>query len=97
MKVGGVGGHQKHLGCRRHERMPMRVNEAWHQHPPVCRNHEDFSVRVDGDRVRRYALNDVASNQHIGGSRERGTLTVEDADVLKKRCSAAGQSSGKRC
>ena len=36
MQVGGVGSHQEQLRSRRHERMPMRVNEAWHQHPPVA-------------------------------------------------------------
>ena len=44
MEIGGVGGHQQHLGCRRHERMPMRVNEAWHQHAPVRRNDADIGV-----------------------------------------------------
>jgi hypothetical protein len=31
MKVRGVGGHQQNLRCRRHERMPVRVNQARHQ------------------------------------------------------------------
>ena len=43
----------------------------------------NIRIRVDGDRAHGYALNGVASDQHIGGSRERGALTVEDADVLK--------------
>ena len=68
MKVGGVGGHQEHLGRRRHERMPMRVDQAWHQHAPVCRDHAHVSIRLDGDRVHGYALNGVASDQHIGRS-----------------------------
>ena len=83
MEVGGVGGHEERLRCRRHERMPMRVDQAWHQHAPVRRNDADVGIRVDGDRAHRYALNGVAPNQHIGRSRERGALTVEDADVLK--------------
>ena len=83
LKVGGVGGHQEDLRRRCHECMPMRVNEAWHQHAPVRRNDVYISIGLDGDWVYRYALNDVAFNQHIGGSRERGALTVENADVLK--------------
>ena len=73
MKVGGVGGHEERLGCRRHERMPMRVNKAWHQHAPVPRNDADIGICVDGDRVQGDSLNLVASNQHIGRSRERGS------------------------
>ena len=49
MKVGGVGGHEERLRCRRHERMPMRVNEAWHQHAAVRRDDLDIGVRGDGD------------------------------------------------
>ena len=81
MEVGGVGGHEERLRCRRHERMPMRVDQAWHQYAPVRR--DDVGIRVDGYRAHRYPLDGVAPNQDIGRSRERGALTVEDADVLK--------------
>ena len=63
--------------------MPMRINQARHQHPPVRGNDVDIGIRLDGDRIHRYPFNDVAFDQHIGGSRERGALTVEDADILK--------------
>ena len=95
MKVRGVGGHKKRLGCRRHERMPMRVDKARHQHASVPRNDADIGIRIDGDRIQRDSLNGVASNQHVGRGRERGSLTVEDADILKERDVAASQSSRK--
>ena len=63
--------------------MPVRIDEAWHQHTSVRRNDADIGIRIDRDRARRYALNGVASHQHIGRSRKRGTLAVEDADILK--------------
>ena len=96
MKVRDVGGHKKRLGCRRHKRMPMRVDKTRHQHAPIPCNNADIGICVDGDRIHRYSLNLVASNQHIGRSRERGSLTVEDADILKKRDVAASQSRSKK-
>ena len=53
MEVGWVRGHEKQLGCRRHKRMPMRVDEARHQHPPVSRNDVDIRICVDCDRVQQ--------------------------------------------
>ena len=67
----------------------MRVDEARHQYMSIRRHDRDISIRINGDRTHRYALNDVVSNQHIGGRRKRGTLAVKDADVLKQRCRAA--------
>jgi hypothetical protein len=45
--------------------MPMRVNEARHQNATVTRDNGD--MRVDGDRVYRYAFNDFTPNQHARG------------------------------
>ena len=67
-----------------HRRMPVRVDQARHQHPPACRNDADVVDLVDRDRARRYAFDDVALHQHVGRSRERGTPAVEDADVSGK-------------
>ena len=97
MKVRKVGGHNKGLGCRRHKRMPMRVDKTRHQHASIPRNNADIGICIDGDRIQRDSLNLVVSNQHVGRARERGTFTVEDADILKERDVAGSQSSRIRC
>ena len=87
----------KRLGCRRHKHMPMRVDKTRHQNASIPRNNADIGICIDGDRIQRDSLNLVVSNQHVGRGRERGSLTVEDADILKERDVAASQSRRRRC
>jgi hypothetical protein len=54
--------------------MPMRVNETWHQHPPLCRNDADIIIRVDGDWARGYALNGVALTNTLEGDESAALL-----------------------
>ena len=72
----------------------MRVDQARHQHAPVCVDHADVGTRLRGSRARRYPLDDVAPHEHAGRRRQRGVLAIEDADVLKKRRPGGGQSGG---
>ena len=92
VEVGGLARHEQHLRRGRHERMPMCVDQARHQHAPVRRDDPDVGILVDRDRVHRDAGDGVASNQYIGRSRECGTLAIEDADVLKQRYRTAARS-----
>ena len=96
MEVRGLGRQQERHGRCRHEGMPVRVDEARHQHPPVRRDDVDVIVRVDGDGARGNPLDDVAPHQHVRRSRERGAPAIEDADILKERRSAPG-GHGRKC
>jgi hypothetical protein len=43
----------------------MRVNKARHQYTPVGCDNPDIGILIDSDRACGYALNGIASNQHI--------------------------------
>ncbi len=66
----------------------MGIYEARHQHAAVSGNDADVNILIDGDRAGGYALDGVAFNQHIGGSRERVAFAVEDAHILEECFSA---------
>lgn len=89
LEIVRIGGHQHHLRRARHDRMPMRVDQAGHQHAPGRRNRPDLGIGVDGDRACRYARDDAVFDQDVGGRRKRGALTIEDANILKKRRASA--------
>ena len=97
VEIGGIGGHagaawgvaaMKACQCA-----SMRPGISTR---PSAAMTSDVGVRVDGDRARRNALDDVAPHQHVRRSRQRGAPAVEDADVLKQRRSAAGRNGRRR-
>jgi hypothetical protein len=89
MEVRGIGSREQRHGRRRHKRMPVRVNQARHQHPTALCDNADVGVSVNGNRSYRYAFDNVSSDENIGGGRQSGALAIEDADVLKERCALA--------
>jgi hypothetical protein len=47
MEVRWIGGREQGHGGRCHERMPVRIDKARHQHAPARRNNADISVNSD--------------------------------------------------
>jgi hypothetical protein len=62
----------------------MHVGQAWHQDATIPRDDLHTRMRSDGDGAHGDALDDIAANQHIGGSRQRRALPVKNPDALKK-------------
>ena len=60
---------------------------------PVRRDNPNLGIRIDRDCARGYALDDAVFDQYVGRSRERGSPTIEDANVLKERRTPAHWSS----
>ena len=71
--------------------MPMHVAEARHQRAAAAIDDAGVRPPIDRDGLCRDGLDLVAPHQNVGGSRQRGVLAVENADVLKQRGPAIGR------
>ena len=72
------GGHQ--------HRVPVRVDEPRHEHPPTARDDRGARLGTGRDRPRRGdSLDLVAPDEDVRRSGDALPLPVEDADVLEQR------------
>ncbi len=92
LEVIRIGGHEHHLRRRRHEGVPMGVDQPRHQDAPARRNGPNLGVGIDGNRALGYARDGAVFDQYVGRNRKLSVPAIEDTNILKERDTATDRS-----